>query len=265
VELDFEGHAAQLPDPALYVPATHWHIALPEEDSDLTGHVTHAAVPTERLNVPAKHALHGPPSAPVNPAEHWHSALPEEEFALAGHVSHTAVSTALLNVPATHALHATPSKAAVYPGTHLQSVSSLLSAAELECEGQAAQLPDPAAALYVPAKHATHAPPSAPVNPAWHWHSTLPEEDSVLTGHVSHGEFPTTRLNVPATHALHGPPSAPVNPAEHWHSALPEEEFALAGHVSHVAFPTALLNVPATHALHATPSSGRVELGKAAE
>jgi hypothetical protein len=32
---------------------------LPEEDSALAGHVSHAAVPTTLLNVPASHALHG--------------------------------------------------------------------------------------------------------------------------------------------------------------------------------------------------------------
>jgi len=45
-------------------------------------------------------------------------------------------------------------------------------------------------------------------NPAeHHWHSELPEKDSELAGHVSHGAVPTTLLNVPATHAAHATPS----------------------------------------------------------
>jgi hypothetical protein len=61
-ELECEGHAVQLPSPAVavYVPA---------------GHVSHVAFPTALLNVPASHALHATPSeAAVYPGRHVQSA-----------------------------------------------------------------------------------------------------------------------------------------------------------------------------------------------
>ena len=57
--------------------------------------------------------------------------LPETDSELAGHVWHAAVPNTLLNVPATHGVHATPSEAAVYPGKHAQSASSVLPTTEL--------------------------------------------------------------------------------------------------------------------------------------
>ena len=76
------------------------------------------------------------------------------------HAAQVPDPTAPLYVPASHALHATPSEAAVYPTAHLQSINSMLPAAELVREGHATQLPAPAVALYPPAKHALHATPS---------------------------------------------------------------------------------------------------------
>ena len=75
---------------------------------------------------------------------------------MAGQVTQVPDPTALLNVPASHAAHATATEAAVYPGRHAQSDSSLLPADEMVFEGHATQLPDPAVALYVPALHALH-------------------------------------------------------------------------------------------------------------
>ena len=96
------------------------------------GHAAQLSNPAVTLYVPASHALHAPPSVPVNPAAQRHSALPDKDSAFAGHVSHPAVPSSLLNVPTSHAAHATPSEAAVYPGRHAQSVSSLLPAADAE-------------------------------------------------------------------------------------------------------------------------------------
>ena len=119
----------------------------------------------------------------------------------------------------------------MYPDRHAQSA---LPAEEFAYAGHAEQFHDPTALLYVPASHATHASPSAPVNPTGHWHSTLPEEESELAGHVSHAAVPTTLLNVPASHALHGSPSKDaVYPAVHLQSAsssLPSDDTVFEGH-----------------------------------
>jgi hypothetical protein len=164
------GQASMQDPPASANPTEHWHLALPAADSALAGHVSHAAVPTTPLNVPASHSAHATPSeAAVYPGRHAQSVnmlLPAAEVVFEGHVEQLTAPTALLNVPASHAAHATPSEAAVYPDRHLQAASSMLPAAEMDFEGHAAQLPEPAVALYVPASHATHAQPSAPVNPA---------------------------------------------------------------------------------------------------
>ena len=108
--------------PAFADPSEHWHSTLPEGDSELAGHATHAAVPTTPLKVPAKHAAHDTPSAPVYPAEHWHNARrcePEEENELAGHVSHAAAPTASVYVPASHAAQFRPPPVALYdPAAH---------------------------------------------------------------------------------------------------------------------------------------------------
>jgi hypothetical protein len=147
--------------------------------------------------------------------------LPAPAVALyvpAMHAAQIPDPTALLCVPASHALHATPSEAAVYPTTHLQSIKSMLPAAELVCEGHAVQPPAPAVALYFPAKHALHATPSdVPLYPGRHVQSTnslLASEETVFEGHAAQVPAPTVALYVSAKHALHGPPSAPVKPAE---------------------------------------------------
>ena len=58
-----------------------------------------------------------------------------------------------------------PASSLAYPASHAQDA---LPTAELEREGHDAQLPDPAEALYVPASHAAHDPPSSSVKPASH-------------------------------------------------------------------------------------------------
>jgi len=249
-------------------PTEHWHSALPEEASALSLHVSHPAAPPALLNVPAGHALHATPSeAAVYPGRHAQSVkslLPAAEVEFKGQAVQLSDPVVTLNVPASHAAHSTPSEAAVYhgtvcPGRHLQSASSLLPATEVVFEGHAAQLPDPAVALYVPAKHALHAPPSAPVNPTEHRHSALPEEDSALAGQVSHPAVPASLLNVPAGHALHATPAeAAVYPGRHAQSAsslLPATEMVFEGHAAQLPDPAMALCVPASHAMHVPPSA----------
>jgi hypothetical protein len=101
--------------------------------------------------------------------------------------------------------------------------------------------------------------PPTSKNPAEHWHSALPEEDSASVGHVSQVAVPTASLNVPAVHALHATPSeAAVCPAKHVQFALPAEELVFEWHARQVPAPATALYVPASHAEHATPSEAAV-------
>ena len=213
-------------------------------------------------DVQSEHASQAPPSLPVNPAEQKHSTLPAEDSEFAGHVLHAAAPPALLNVPAPHALHATPSSAAVYPATHVQSINSLLPAAELVCEGHAAQLTAPAVALYSAAKHALHATPAdVPLYPAKHVQSvnaSLPGEELVPAGHFEHSPAPVAALNIPASHALHAIPFegavCPATQMQSVSSLLPSDETVFEGHAAQFPAPAAALYVSASHALHGPPS-----------
>ena len=114
--------------------------------------------------------------------------LPGAEAVLAGHAEQLPVPVAALYVPASHAKHSTPFDVAVYPATHVQSVSESLPAAEPLLAGHAEQTPAPVAALYVPAPHATHATPfDDAVYPATHEQSpaaVLPAAELVCAGHA---------------------------------------------------------------------------------
>ena len=162
---------------------------LPPLELVATGHVEHCPTPVALLYVPASHAVHAAPSnVPLYPAMHLQSVnslLPDSELVPAGHVEHSPIPAATLNPPASHALHATPSEAAVYPGKHAHSASALLPADETVFEGHAAQVSNPAVAVYVPATHAAQ----------------LPD--------------PTPPLYVPASHSTQASPSAPMKPDGH--------------------------------------------------
>ena len=136
--------------------------------------------------------------------------LPLSEYVLFGHNMHVSAVVAarsvekvppvhvvqpadpftVLYVPAAHAVHASPSSP-VYPGLHTQSVAALLPLSEDEFSGHnshalshvaaavveyvpaphAKHPDDPFTALYLPASHAVHSPPSRPVYPALHLQS----------------------------------------------------------------------------------------------
>ena len=90
-----------------------------------------------------------------------------------------------------------------------------LPAGEEELLGQGEHEPLPAASLYVPTPHDTHAPPLGPVYPALHkhaWIPTLPAGEEELPGQGEHEALPAASLYVPAPHATHGPSSGPVYP-----------------------------------------------------
>ena len=89
--------------------------------------------------------------------------------------------------------------------------------------------------LNVPATHAAHAPPSAPLQPAWHTQlvrATLPGAELAPAAQVLHAAEPEAFLNVPAGQSVHVCPSAPVAPGLHRQSvcaAEPCDEFEFAG------------------------------------
>ena len=147
---------------------------------------------------------------------------------MAGQVTQVPDPAVLLNVPASQAAHATPSEAAVYPGRHTQSDSSLLPSDETVFEGHAAQVPAPAVALYVSAMHAAQVPD------------------------------PTALLYVPGSHALHATPSEgaayPGRHVQSTNSLLPSDEMVFEGQAAQLPAPAVVLYSPAKHALHATPA-----------
>jgi hypothetical protein len=164
---------AQAPPSTPKKPASHWHSALPGEDSELAGHVSHVAFPTALLNVPGSHALHAAPSeTTVYPATHTQSAtasLPSTELVCEGHAVQFPAPVAALYPPASHAVHAAPCDGPLYPAKHVQFVNSSLPDAELVPAGHGEHSPAPTALLNVPASHALHATPSeAAVYPAKH-------------------------------------------------------------------------------------------------
>ena len=101
---------------------------------------------------------------------------------------------------------------------------------------QSMQTSNPASALYFPATHSEHMPPSGPVEPALHVQTVeteLPSRESEFVGHLKHVEGwlapidaeyvpipqsthawdPASALYFPARHNEHVSPSSPDEPA----------------------------------------------------
>ena len=111
------------------------------------GQLVHAADPLTFLYCPATQAVHVPPFAPVNAALQVQAALAELEtgaFEFKGHVKQ--VDEALAPT-----------------------------AAEYDAVPQSVQVALPVTILYLPATHAEHVPPFAPVNPALQVQAALAE------------------------------------------------------------------------------------------
>jgi len=134
--------------------------------------------------------------------------------------------------------------------------------------------------LNVPAAHAAHCPPSAPVYPMSHVQEVCasdPAGEYECDRHTEqmlslealdvveylpapqsvHAALPVAALNLPAAHAAHGPPSDPVQPSRHTQlvrATLPPTELAPSGHAVHAAEPEAFLNVPTGQNVHVCPS-----------
>jgi hypothetical protein len=153
-ELEFAGHARHVE--ASVAPTDMEYV--PAKQS------VHAAVPVMILYLPETHTAHGPPSGPVKPmlqTQALITELPFGELEFAGHSRHVDESVAFVlaeYVPAAQSTHAAL----------------------------------PALVLYFPGTHATHGPPSGPVNPALQAVDThaltfeLPLGEVVPAGHETH-------------------------------------------------------------------------------
>jgi hypothetical protein len=129
---------------------------------------------------------------------------------------------------------------------------------------QAKQVAIPVFGLYVPATHAVHEPPFAPVDPALQVQlveAELPAGELEFDGQTLHVEFveaPTAVEYVPAEQSVHA--SGPVNtlyfPAAHAEQLVAPTavEYVPASQFEQVAFPVNVLYFPATHAVHGPPS-----------
>ena len=85
----------------------------------------------------------------------------------------------------------------------MQAVEAVLAAGESEFAAQSVQASPPAASLYLPATHASHAPPSGPVYPALHMQAVeavLAAGESDSEGHSVQDLGPGRSLYVPIAH-----------------------------------------------------------------
>jgi len=191
-------HSAQGPPSGPVNPATHEQIILAETEDWFCAHVVHSCTPINGLNLPASHATHARAytasyasaafSTCVYPVLHTHAVTfvdAATELRLPAHDAHSAGPVVFLNLPTTHATHTSP----VFPVYPILHGHSALAAADQLFAWQLLHADVPRMRLYVPAGHAWHPLPSAsavPVNPALHWHATLPLLELVLPGQATH-------------------------------------------------------------------------------
>jgi len=94
----------------------------------------------------------------------------------------------------------------------VQCASRPLPTAEAALAGQAPHAALPDMVLNVPASHAVHSVPSAPVFPGLHLQSVSSPEPATeleLAGHGAQLPAPVASLNSPGRHGEHAPPSGP--------------------------------------------------------
>jgi hypothetical protein len=182
----------------------------------------------------------------------------------------------------------------------MQLVKAALPAGELEFDGQSLQIElaedptaveyvpavqllqraEPVDALYLPASHAVHGPPSGPVDPALQMQlvkAALPAGELEFDGQSLHVELaeapksveyvpvpqyvhaadPVNALYCPASHGVQVPPAGPKNPASQVQlvkELLPKGELEYTGQSLHVELaeaPTAVEYVPAPQSVQA--------------
>jgi len=255
-ESEFAGHEEHVePDVA---PVADEYVPAPQ--------VLQFESPVVPLYFPAKHGTHVPPLDPEYPALHAQAvrvALAPGDVECAGHDLHSDRSIAEYD-PDSQSEHAASS---VAPGV-LENFPG----------PQAVHSAGPGSALYLPAAHFVHVPPSSPEDPALQVHavSTEPSGESESIGHATHVDSPAaptaleyvpapqllhvdapmTFVYFPAPHSVQVPPSGPKEPTLQLQAvfeALPRGEFEFVGHVKHTdsAFaPSVVEYLPGPQATH---------------
>ena len=97
-------------------------------------------------------------------------------------------------LPAKQAVHVPLVVVPSYPGAQVHADSDTLPKSDTAFSWHGMHVPAPVHSLYVPASHAMHAVPSAPMYPATHEQSVrwlLPVAEEVLAGHAEHVSDPT--------------------------------------------------------------------------
>jgi hypothetical protein len=266
-------------------PAAVEYLPLPQSVQD--------SLPCVALYPPASHAAHVPPSGPVYPGSHRQLVrrlLPLGETECSGQLSHTSTSAepkTALYVQAPQSVQLLAAEAPVLvrylPASQLVQVLSKEAPAAVEYLPLPQSVQDslPCVALYPPASHATHVPPSGPVYPGSHRQlvpTLLPLGELELSGqdlHVLsesapvvvenlpasqsvHTAEPIPFLYLPATHAEQDPPSNPVNPElqrQLVERILPIEDTEFDEQLTQVedaVAPVVAENLPAIQSVHAT-------------
>ncbi len=135
---------------------------------------------------------------------------------MAGHGRHASPSS---YVPAARTARTARRGGPPKPAAQRQTVTSVEDGSEVEFPGQAEHAALPAASLNVPARHAEHATPSAPVYPGLHRQASAADcavnAWLEFVGQGVHAAEPEAALYVETGHAEHAPLSAPVYPASH--------------------------------------------------
>ena len=225
-----------------------------------------SAAPLTSLYLPGTHRPQGPPAGPEDPTlqeQSLGSSLLTGEFEWAGHDRHSDLS-------ADEYLPASQSE-------HVDSADAPAAFEDLPAV-QSLQDTDPVEALYLPATHSMHEPPSSPENPALQVQdvNAEPTGECEFIGHTTHVDSaappsaleylpapqsaqapsPAQSLYLPATHPTHSPPFGPVKPAVHIQpkaAALPAGASEFVGHAAHVlsaVCPTAAEYFPAPQSVH---------------
>jgi hypothetical protein len=205
----------------------------------------HAALPLLVLYLPATHVEQTPPFGPEDPTLQVQVVLDAAEFEFTGQTTHAeeaVAPTVTENVP----------------------------------PEQSEQAPDPLKSLYLPATHAVHVPPFAPVNPALHKQAAITVLETgafEFTEHATHVDealaptaaeyvaapqsvqatLPALVLYFPATHNSQAPGS-PLLPGgqSNSHAVLAATETPPAAHAVHALAPAVAEKVPATQSVQTT-------------
>ena len=235
-------------------PASQEHAvtaALPAGEMELSGQAKHTSFPFVALYVPVAHSAHVPWSN-QKPALQVHDnddPLPAGESEFPAHCWHV-LSPVAANV------------VEYLPDPQLSHVDSAVAPtlAENLPTPQSLQTEDPPAAVYLPASHCVHVPPSGPENPTLQPHDVtvaLPAAELELDGHeehvasseaptpseylpasqLLHASDPATTLKVPAAHSVHVSPLGPEYPALQMHAVralLPAGALECVGQSKHV-------------------------------